>query len=390
MTSSAGKLLETNFAPAGRDSPGELVSKRKIVAGNSLLQETIDAMSDIVLILNGHRQIISVNQALLHMLDCKMEDIQGKRPGELVGCRNAAIGPDGCGTATGCMTCGAVEAILASQQSVQTVTRECRISLQQPSGEAMDLKVSARGVDLEGEKFTICVLSDISDQKRVGVLARLFYHDVMNTAGGIHGYVQLLRETATRGSAEDQDLAQLAELADHLIEEIQAQRDLTYAEAGELQPDFRPTDAKELVLRLKHLYAGHAVARDRTIQLGDVWEGSLVTDPQLLARVVGNMIKNALEAAASGETVTVSVASNGADVSFRVHNPEVMPQEVQLQVFQRSFSTKANAGRGIGTHSMKLIGERYLRGRVDFTSREPDGTTFTITLPKVNVKVPTG
>ena len=32
------------------------------------------------------------------------------------------------------------------------------------------------------------------------------------------------------------------------------------------------------------------------------------------------------------------------------------------QVFLRSFSTKAATGRGIGTHSMKLIGERYLLG----------------------------
>jgi signal transduction histidine kinase len=31
---------------------------------------------------------------------------------------------------------------------------------------------------------------------------------------------------------------------------------------------------------------------------------------------------------------------------------------------------------------MKLFGERYLGGRVDFISREPEGTTFTLTLPK--------
>jgi hypothetical protein len=31
---------------------------------------------------------------------------------------------------------------------------------------------------------------------------------------------------------------------------------------------------------------------------------------------------------------------------------------------------------------MRLFGERYLGGRVGFTSREPEGTLFTITLPK--------
>jgi sensor histidine kinase regulating citrate/malate metabolism len=67
---------------------------------------------------------------------------------------------------------------------------------------------------------------------------------------------------------------------------------------------------------------------------------------------------------------------------FSVHNASVMPPEVQLQVFQRSFSTKLEVGHGIGTYSIRLIGERYLRGQVAFCSRAPEGTIFTITLPK--------
>jgi signal transduction histidine kinase len=37
---------------------------------------------------------------------------------------------------------------------------------------------------------------------------------------------------------------------------------------------------------------------------------------------------------------------------------------------------------------MKLFGERYLGGSVRFTSREPEGTTFVITLPKVTLQSP--
>jgi sensor histidine kinase regulating citrate/malate metabolism len=80
--------------------------------------------------------------------------------------------------------------------------------------------------------------------------------------------------------------------------------------------------------------------------------------------------------------VTVGCQERAEQVVFSVHNATVMPADVQSQVFQRSFSTKAKTGRGIGTHSMRLFGERYLGGRVGFTSREPEGTLFTITLPK--------
>jgi sensor histidine kinase regulating citrate/malate metabolism len=52
-----------------------------------------------------------------------------------------------------------------------------------------------------------------------------------------------------------------------------------------------------------------------------------------------------------------------------------MPDDVQLQVFKRSFSTKG-AGRGLGTYSMKLLSEQYLNGRIALISSPQAGTTF--------------
>lgn len=66
---------------------------------------------------------------------------------------------------------------------------------------------------------------------------------------------------------------------------------------------------------------------------------------------------------------------------FWVHNPGSIPAGLQSQIFHRSFTTKAGAGHGIGTYSVKLFGERYLGGRVGFTSDESAGTEFTFWLP---------
>jgi sensor histidine kinase regulating citrate/malate metabolism len=49
-------------------------------------------------------------------------------------------------------------------------------------------------------------------------------------------------------------------------------------------------------------------------------------------------------------------------------------------MFQRSFSTKGS-DRGLGTYSMKLLGERYLHGEVEFTTSQEEGTTFRLILP---------
>ena len=371
------------YAPAGRERIDELQRKSAAVTAAPLLQSTIDAMSDLVLILDGSRQVIGANQPVLEMLDCRLTDVLGKRPGELIGCRNPAVGPDGCGTAKECMTCGAVNAILESQRTDDKVTRECRVALDEPVGGALDLKVYATAVDVAGERFTICVLKDISDEKRLAVLARLFFHDVMNTAGGIRGYTELLRERVAKDSPQDQELGELEELAEQLIEEIRGQRDLIYAESGELEPEFEPLQIPGLLQRLGRLYSNHPTARGRSIVLADGWQGQIITDRRLLSRVLGNMVKNALEAVKLGQSVTIRCVEHGEQVVFTVQNPGVMPVEVQMQVFQRSFSTKGGQGRGIGTHSMKLLGERYLCGKVSFVSCEPDGTTFSITLPKV-------
>jgi sensor histidine kinase regulating citrate/malate metabolism len=56
-----------------------------------------------------------------------------------------------------------------------------------------------------------------------------------------------------------------------------------------------------------------------------------------------------------------------------------MNDDIKLQVFQRSFSTKGK-NRGTGTYESKLLVSRYLKGEISFTSNK-DGTTFQIRLP---------
>ncbi len=92
------------------------------------------------------------------------------------------------------------------------------------------------------------------------------------------------------------------------------------------------------------------------------------------------MVKNALEATMPGNTISLQSERAGDSVRFSVHNPEVMTEDVRLQVFQRSFSTKGRE-RGLGTYSMRLFSERYLNGRVSFTSTEAEGTIFTAEYP---------
>ena len=92
------------------------------------------------------------------------------------------------------------------------------------------------------------------------------------------------------------------------------------------------------------------------------------------------MIKNALEAISKNSTVTLNSYKEQNQIVYSVQNEGYIPRDVQLQIFQRSFSTKGN-NRGLGTYSIKLLAERYLKGKASFESIAEKGTTFYVKIP---------
>jgi len=156
---------------------------------------------------------------------------------------------------------------------------------------------------------------------------------------------------------------------------------LSAAETGDLAVEPEEIHLNDLLKEVSDLYENHEVSQNRHIVIQpDTEDTAFSTDRTLVRRVLANMLKNALEAASSGETVTIGGGRRENAVVLWVHNQGLMPRTSQLQVFQRSFSTKGK-GRGLGTYSIKLLTERYLKGTASFTSTEGEGTTFQISLP---------
>lgn len=375
----------TWFAPAGRVSCETLQQECGKIAKSELIATLLDAMPDFLLVLNDHRQIVTVNQRLLKAFDVENpEELMGLRPGEAVSCIHFKDGPDGCGTAKNCAVCGAVIAILASQATGLPQQRECQMMLGSDCT-ALDLDVLATPVVIEGEHFTVLSLRDISSEKRRYVMERVFFHDILNNAGGIRGLAALLQEGCSPATEEEYK-GWMVTLADNLIEEINHQRCLLDAERGLYQPNFEPVVLSELLHDVRRLYENHVRVPGRKLELDEPPACILTTDRPLLRRIIGNMVLNALEACKIGDTVTIWAHSSADHVQIQVTNPGEIPLEIQLHLFKRSFSTKGQQGRGLGTYSMMLFGERYLGGKVSFHC-VGGMTTFTIELPLEPVTV---
>lgn len=338
-----------------------------------LVKQILDAVPDILLILNQDRRIVYSNNSLLLLTNLPIDDVLGQRLGDLLQCAHAIDSDEGCGTTIFCRTCGAFRAMTSSLNGEMTED-ECRIA--QAGGDALDLRVWATPLDIDGVIYCAFAVNDISSEKRQRALERVFFHDVLNTAGVLSTYTKMIE----LGDSDDL-LPKLGSIVDRLIGEINAQKDLLAAESRELTPIPQLLAPKQVLQGLIEQYRYFDGMQSVELELLPcVDDMHFVSDPTLLARVLGNMIKNAVEASGDGDIVTISCETNDEHITFSVHNPAYMPRDIQLQVFKRSFSTKGS-GRGLGTYSMKLLTERYLFGEVSFSSTKESGTIFYACFP---------
>lgn len=377
--------IPTDFASAERVSRAVIDAQASLFTHDSLVCNLAEGMPSGFVILNSQRQIVYANAEFGRAAGVDdHRTLLGQRPGEALACVHASESDGGCGTTEFCSTCGAVRAILYAQHRHQRSIQECRIIRVDAEGreEALDLRVWATPISANGEAFTLFAALDISDEKRRHALERIFFHDIGNTAGVIRGIADLMNMTAGMAPSDDLNFSEmLNEASQRLVEEINTQRHLLAAERDELVVRPAALESLAFLQGLADMYRKHYVAEGRHIRIRpDAQAVGFHSDRALLGRVLGNMLKNALEASRPGETVHLGCTATDGGVEFSVHNPTYMPRHVQLQVFQRSFSTKGE-NRGLGTYSMKLLSERYLKGSVRFSSDQRDGTSFFARFP---------
>jgi signal transduction histidine kinase len=351
--------------------------QRALILASLLVTELLDGMINFTLVLNRQRQAVFVNKPFREFLAAHgIGGVIGKRMGSLVGCKHPPEAEGGCGTTEACRRCGAAQALAAALEGARA-SEECRI-LSHSAGEDLDLSVSVKPLKVAGKEFLLLSLLDISSEKRRSVMERLFFHDIINTAGGVQGLLNLM-DSAEPGEMKEY-VGPAAKASDRLVEQILSQKDLAAAERGELQPRSEEISSAEFLAEVAGLFAAHEVAKSKRLLVDPGCEDvRFRTDKTLLSRVIGNLAKNALEAESPGALVTLNCKKKGDGAVFSVHNPSRMPDDARLQVFQRSFSTKG-PGRGLGTYSIRLLTEKYLKGKVSFESG-PGGTVFTVEYP---------
>lgn len=379
------------------------VLKRQIAAfrGNRIVRVLLNATDMMVLILNGDRYILYGSDAFCRLVGAEADQtLVGLRIGNAWQCIHAGEAVEGCGGSESCRHCSVFNTLSRAISSGYPLTEEASV-LRRVDGVERSLNILEHVVptDLFGESCYIVTLMDISDTLHRRWMERLFFHDILNKVGALSNYLQLLAQDVPEPIVED--FTFLEDSFRTVLDDIRYQKQLMEAEAGMLRAEPMTLVPVEVIEQVVRLYRRHDAAQKVHLRVstGHV-PGTICSDYLLLRRVLENMLKNALEAASGGETVEIGCESeckSGSGIGYKsecdflpiqpdavrfwVRNAGVIPPEVQSRIFQRSFSTKG-PNRGMGTYSMKLIGEQVLGGSVGFASSEEAGTEFFIVIPR--------
>lgn len=371
----------TYFADPKRADGDLLEYQIDLACNHPISTAVLQAFSGMVLVLNEHRQAVAVNDTVLRTLGIsESKEALGLRPGEAASCRHAATAPNGCGTGRACITCGAALSIVACGRLKQPIERECFIARQVDTREEpLEFLVRAAPLQIDNVEFIVVTLLDISEKKRAEAMERIFIHDLLNCVQALNGLGDIL--AFERDGKPHTELSQIQDLTGYLCEMVNAHRDLMLMENGEFKSVLKDVLLSEIVERVQKIIVYSNASRQKSLVLETtVPEIRLMTDDVLLTRVLVNMAKNALEATDPGKDASLRCEVVGKTLLLSVWNDREIPSHTALRIFERYFSTKNGNGRGLGTYSMKLIGERYLGGKVTFDTTA-SGTTFTLSLP---------
>ena len=213
-------------------------------------------------------------------------------------------------------------------------------------------------------------------------------HDLKAPLSSIKGSLEIVK---ARGLISDEGYQRLLDnaqsAADFMLLMLNDMLDISQAQETGLNPQKSEVKLGPLFVKLRALFAGRCEKRE--VELGFKTEEGLksfVTDPNLLFRVLTNLIANAVKISSRGQPVAVSAFRAGKLVRFTVADagPGV-PEDQKERIFEKytSFTKRKPAleetGTGIGLAFCRLAAQA-LGGRVWVEDRPGGGSLFILEL----------
>ena len=214
-------------------------------------------------------------------------------------------------------------------------------------------------------------------------------HNVNNTLTGILGRAQLILRNSNDSTKVEAGLELIIKSAEdgaHIIRRIQdfarqrPSREFETISVAELLKDACEMTRPRWESRSEFAPIRFALHAD--------CQAYVKGDPVELREVLVNMIYNAIDAMLSGGEVRVTTQETRERVVIHIIDTGTgMTPEVKQRLFDPFFTTKGKAGTGMGLAVSFGIIRRH-EGSIEVESEQGRGTSFKISLPKVQPALP--
>jgi two-component system sensor histidine kinase SenX3 len=235
----------------------------------------------------------------------------------------------------------------------------------------------------------VAVIEDISERRRLEAVRRDFVANVSHELKTPVGALGLLAETladeddpgVTRRLAERMQLeaTRVARIIDDLL-------DLSRLEAEEA-PVREPVGVHLIVAQAVEQVFPAAEHRGITIKVGNVPKRlTVVGDRRQLVSSVYNLLENAVKYSSDGDEVEVTCRASGNWTELDVRDRGIgIPSRDHERIFERFYRVDRARGRDTGGTGLGLSIVRHVLtnhgGEVTVSSREGEGSVFTLRLP---------
>jgi PAS domain S-box-containing protein len=224
-------------------------------------------------------------------------------------------------------------------------------------------------------------LRDAERMAAIGTTAGMVGHDIRNPLQAIVGDLYLAKsdlEAMPEGQEKEglqESLAEIEKNVEYIDKIVEGLQDF----AKTLKPVARETDLEEVCNEVlfkseieENVEASYEVQNEAR---------KLVSDPDLLKRILSNLVSNAVQAMPSGGKLEIKAFPDADDLVVTVEDTGVgIPEDIRPQLFKPLFTTKSR-GQGFGLAVVKRMTES-LGGSVTFESEVGKGTKFVVRLPQ--------
>ncbi len=219
---------------------------------------------------------------------------------------------------------------------------------------------------------------------------RVISHDLRSPLSSLQNLGELLqRDDVAKDPSAIKELGKmLSEVSEQLLAMVNDLLDIARIESGKFALNLVEANLVEVAKRSVELLQMNASAKK--IELKTEFEATdipVVMDTAKIGQVINNLLSNAIKFTHPGGTVTLRIKDWGDIVQIQVSDTGIgIPKEMLPHLFEKfgphqRRGTAGEKGTGLGMPIIKGFVELH-GGSIDVQSREGEGTTVTITLPK--------